>query len=180
MITTPQKVHIFKTGLSVYFSVLIMYFLFANAITVASISFDMFSVFVAGVTAGIASQIEDKDTYKVGTKRIYGTLLGSIIAFFIAILLNELFTTQIPVIIYVPLLCGLGTSIIFYLFYAVKGSPTATVGSTTLLGVLLQHPNGTTYEYIVGRFIATVIGVVFTLLVSKTITHVINRSSRLK
>ena len=180
MITFHQKKHIIQTGFSVYFSVLITYFLFANSIYIGSIGFDTFSIFIAGVTAAICSQIEDKDTYEVGTKRIYGTLLGSIIAFFIAILLNELFTTQIPVIIYVPLLCGLGTSIIFYLFYAVKGSPTATVGSTTLLGVLLQHPNGTTYEYIVGRFIATVIGVVFTLLVSKTITHVINRSSRLK
>ena len=180
MITFHQKKHIIQTGFSVYFSVLITYFFFANSIYIGSIGFDTFSIFIAGVTAAICSQVEDKDTYRVGTKRVYGTLSGSFVAFFITFLLNELYTTQIPVILYVPLLCGLGTTLIFYLFYSIKGSPTATVGSVALLGVLLQHPNGTTYEYIVGRFIATVIGVVFTLLVSKTITHVINRSSRLK
>ena len=180
MITFHQKKHIIQTGFSVYFSVLITYFLFSNTISVGNISFDTFSIFIAGVTAAISSQVEDKDTYRVGTKRVYGTLSGSFVAFFITFLLNELYTTQIPVILYVPLLCGLGTTLIFYLFYSIKGSPTATVGSVALLGVLLQHPNGTTYEYIVGRFIATVIGVVFTLLVSKTITHVINRSSRPK
>ena len=175
MITYTQKIHILKTSLSVYFSVLVMYMLFANAVSIGPVSFDTFSIFIAGVTSAIASQIEDKDTYRVGTKRIYGTLLGSFVAFFISFLLHNLYATRIPVVIYVPLLCALGTALLFYFFYKVKGSPTATVGTVTLLGVLLQHPSGTTYEYIIGRFIATVIGVISTITISKIVTIIINR-----
>ena len=70
MITFHQKKHIIQTGFSVYFSVLITYFLFSNTISVGNISFDTFSIFIAGVTAAISSQVEDKDTYRVGTKRV--------------------------------------------------------------------------------------------------------------
>ncbi len=166
MSNKEKKYLLLKAGISVYISVLITYFLFSNGFNFLNVNFDTFSIFIAGIAAAISSQTKKIDTIKVGYNRIYGTLVGSIIGFLATIVLNNLYVLRIPPILYIPLFAGLGTVISFYICQKIKGNPTQTVSAITFLGIIVLHSSGSTEDYIIGRFIATVIGVVTTHIVS--------------
>lgn len=158
--------HSIIVGISVYISVLITYYLASKNVSIYYLKFDKFAIFAAGISAALASQCEPIKSFKTGFDRVWATLLGIIIGYPAAKIIVYLYLKFPYPLIFIPIISGIGTYLIFKLGYKILGLPTPLVGTVAFLGLVIQNPINTTELYAIGRFVATVIGVLIGVLVT--------------
>ena len=158
--------HSLMVGISVYISVLVTYYLASKNVSIYYLKFDKFSIFAAGISSALASQCNTTKSFKTGFDRIWATLLGIIIGYPFAKIIVYLYLKFPYPIIFVPIISGIGTYLIFKLGYKILGLPTPLVGTVAFLGLVIQNPINTTELYAIGRFVATLIGVLIGILVT--------------
>ncbi|WP_068268610.1 FUSC family protein [Caviibacter abscessus] len=161
--------HSLVVGVSVYVAVLITYYLASKNVSVYYLKFDKFAIFSAGISAAITSHYDGKKSTKTGFDRVWGTTLGIIIGYPATKLVMYCFTHFPYPLIFIPLIAGIGTYLIFKIGYKFLGIPTPSVGAVAFLGLVIQNPVNTTELYLFGRFTATLIGVIVAVLVAWTI-----------
>ena len=132
-----------KTGLAVIVTLLI------------SDMLEISNPFFATIAAIFAMESSISATFTVARDRMYGTVLGAIVAF--------IFSMLIPVN---ALTIGMGISIVIYICNAFKWQGTIKISTIVFLAILLGFEEGGQFEYALYRTMDTFIGLAISTLIN--------------
>ncbi|MBO0446747.1 FUSC family protein [Enterococcus ureilyticus] len=140
----------FKTGLSVFFCILV------------SILLRRETYVVAAITTVFTLREDMENTLKYGKHRIIGNVLGAIMSVAVIAVFNWLGRTELVQLIFIPLIITLMIALL-----ASLGYHEGTVGAcATLLTIVFMIPADRSYGYAFARVVDSFIGMGIALLVN--------------
>lgn len=143
----------FKTGLSVFFCILV------------SILLKRETYVVAAITAVFTLREDMENTVKYGKHRIIGNVLGAIMSLVVITVFNWLGRTQLVQLMFIPVIIMLMIAVLAHLGYH-----EGTVGAcATLLTIVFMIPANQSYGYAFDRVVDSFIGMGIALLVNYSI-----------
>ena len=117
--------------------------------------FNLKSPFFAGIAAIIAMQSSVSESFSMGKNRMYGTILGAIIALLFSLIAPE-----------DPLFIGLGIIIIIYLCNVFGWKKSIQISGIVFLSIILNYEEGSRISYAFYRTLDTLIGLVIATLIN--------------
>lgn len=149
----------FKTGLSVFFCILV------------SILLKRETYVVAAITTVFTLREDMENTLKYGKHRIIGNVMGAMMSIAVIVVFNWLGRTELVQLIFIPVIITLMIALL-----ASLGYHEGTVGAcATLLTIVFMIPTDQSYGYAFARVVDSFIGMGIALLVNYFIPLKIGR-----
>ena len=154
----------FKTGLSVFFCILV------------SILLKRETYVVAAITTVFTLREDMENTLKYGKHRIIGNVMGALMSIVVIAVFNLLGRTELVQLIFIPLIITLMIALL-----AGLGYQEGTVGAcATLLTIVFMIPANQSYGYAFARVVDSFIGMGIALLVNYFIPLTFTKKRSLK
>ncbi|EOH98933.1 hypothetical protein UAY_02202 [Enterococcus moraviensis ATCC BAA-383] len=154
----------FKTGLSVFFCILV------------SILLKRETYVVAAITTVFTLREDMENTLKYGKHRIIGNVMGALMSVVVIAVFNVLGRTELVQLIFIPVIITLMIALL-----AGLGYHEGTVGAcATLLTIVFMIPANQSYGYAFARVVDSFIGMGIALLVNYLIPMKITKKRFIK
>lgn len=152
----------FKTGLSVFFCILVSFLLRRETYVVAAI------------TAVFTLREDMENTLKYGKHRVIGNVLGASMSIVVIVVFNVLGKTELVQLIFIPVIIMLMIALL-----AKIGYHEGTVGAcATLLTIVFMIPAEHSYAYAFDRVVDSFIGMGIALCVNYFIPLTIEKNDK--
>lgn len=117
--------------------------------------FNLKSPFFAGIAAVISMQSSVTESFNTGRNRMYGTIIGAIIALLFSLIAPEN-----------PFFIGIGIIIIIYICNIFGWKKSVQISNIVFLSIILNYEEGSRVNYAFYRTLDTLIGVIIGTLIN--------------